>query len=89
VFVFAMHGCSACDEYLPRFKQLSGPLRNQMPIGIYDLAKDGLGATNFAGKLGVQATPTTVVMDRRGRLHRYVGAVGNAVIRELLKRALD
>jgi thioredoxin-like negative regulator of GroEL len=86
VFVFAMHGCAACDEYMPRFKQLAGAHRSRIPIGIYDLAKGGADAA-FANKLGVQATPTTVVMDTRGRLHKFVGNVGNAVIRQLLQRA--
>lgn len=87
VFVFAQSGCGACEEYLPRFQGLAGSYRNACPVGVYDLAKDR-HASEFATRLGIQATPTTVVMDRQGKLHRYIGAVGNAVIRELLKRAV-
>ncbi len=82
-----MHGCSACEDYLPRFKQLAEPYRGAIPIGIYDV-NDATGG-HFGDKLGVQATPTTVVMDRHGRLKRFVGALGNAAIRALLKQAAD
>lgn len=86
VFVFALQGCGACEDYVPRFKQLAGPYRTEIPIGIYDVG-DGRGA-EFGTKMGVRATPTTVVMDRAGRLHRAVGAIGNAAIKALLDRAL-
>ncbi len=85
VFVFAMHGCGACEEYLPRFQQLAGPYRRQIPIGIYDVAKGGRAAM-LGDKLGVKATPTTIVMDGHGRLQRFVGALGNTAINQLLKR---
>ncbi len=86
VFVFAMHGCGACEEYLPRFKQLAGPYRREVPIGIYDVSRGGREAA-FGDKLGVRATPTTVVLDRRGKLHRVIGAITNRAIKELLDRA--
>lgn len=85
VFVFAMHGCGACEEYLPRFKQLAGPYRSVMPIGIYDVAKDRKAA-QLSDKLGVKATPTTIVM-KGGRLRQFVGALGNAAINQLLREA--
>lgn len=88
VFVFAMHGCGACEEYLPRFKELAGPYRRVIPIGIYDVQQD-TKAAHFGDKLGVKATPTTIVMDKQGRLKRFVGALGNAAIKELLKQAAD
>jgi thiol-disulfide isomerase/thioredoxin len=80
-----MPGCGACEEYLPRFQQLAGPYRREIPIGIYNV-QDGRGA-HFGDKMGVKATPTTIVMDKHGRLKRFVGALGNAAIRELLKHA--
>lgn len=86
VFVFAMQGCGACEEYLPRFQQLAGPYRRRIPIGIYDVAKGGHAAM-FGDKLGVKATPTTVVMDGRGHLKRFVGALGNAAINQILRQA--
>ncbi len=87
VFVFAMEGCGACEEYLPRFKQIAGPYRRALPIGIYDVSKGGK-PTEFGDKLGVRATPTTIVMDRRGHFHRVVGALADRAIKQLLDRAV-
>lgn len=87
VFVFALQGCGACEDYVPRFQQLAGPYRREMPIGIYDVGA-GRGA-EFGNRMRIQATPTTIVMDRRGRLHRAVGALGNAAIKALLDRAIS
>lgn len=86
VFVFGAHGCPACTEYVPRFKRIAGPYRNRFPIGVYDLARDGQHANEFASRLGIRATPTTVVMTHRGAIHKKVGALGDAQIRELLER---
>lgn len=84
VFVFHQHGCPACAVYVPRFKRVAGPLRNAVPIGIYDLAKDQ-HARSFADRLGgIRAVPTTVVMSDRGALHKHVGALDDATIAKLL-----
>lgn len=87
VFVFAQAGCGACEDYLPRFNGVVQSERPSCPVGTYDLAKDA-HAQEFANRLGVQATPTTVVMDSRGRLHKFVGALAEGAIRQLLKRAV-
>lgn len=84
VFVFGQFGCPACSEYIPRFKRVAGPYRRHFPIGIYDLAKDGPHANEIATRLGIRATPTTVIMTTRGSLHKRVGALGDADIRALL-----
>lgn len=81
-----MHGCGACEDYVPRFQQLAGPYRRDMAIGVYDLAKGGRDAM-FADKLGVRATPTTVVMNRHGRFRRVVGSIADSAIRALLNNA--
>lgn len=85
VFVFAMHGCGACEDYVPRFQQLAGPYRGNLAIGVYDLAKGGRDAM-FADRMGVQATPTTIAMDKHGRLRRVVGSIADSAIRTLLNR---
>lgn len=87
VFVFAQAGCGACEEYVPRFNGVVRSARPSCPVGTYDLAKDR-HAQEFANRLGVQATPTTVVMDSHGHLHRFVGALADSAIRQLLKRAV-
>ncbi len=86
VFVFAQSGCGACEDYLPRFDGVVRQERPSCPVGKYDLAKDQ-HAQEFANRLGVQATPTTVVMDSAGRLHKFVGALADGAIRQLLRRA--
>ena len=80
VFVFVAHGCGACHEYLPRFRRLAQAAG--APGRVYDIAKDQHGAA-FADKLGVKATPTTVVM-RDGKIKSIVGGVSNAEISKLL-----
>lgn len=82
-----MDGCGACEQYLPRFKQIAGPYRQALPIGIYDVSKGGKAAA-FGDKLGVRATPTTIMMDRRGKFHRVVGAIADRAIKQLLDRAI-
>jgi len=84
VFVFGQAGCPACAVFVPRFKRIAGPYRKRIQIGVYDLARDGRHANDFASKLGIRATPTTVVMNRRGSIHKHVGALGDAQIKQLL-----
>lgn len=82
--MFGQTGCPACATYVPRFKRLAGPYRSRIPIGVYDLARDGQHANEFASKLGIRATPTTVVMSRRGSIHKHVGQLSDAQIIQLL-----
>lgn len=85
VFVFGQTGCPACEDYIPRFQRLAGGAA--CPIGVYDLAKDPK-ANEFATRLGVNATPTTVVMNSRGQLLKKVGAIADREIQKLLRLAL-
>lgn len=86
VFVFGQTGCPACTEYVPRFKRLAEPYRRRFPIGIYDLAKDGQHANEFASRLGINATPTTVVMTSRGTIAKHIGALAESAVKALLDR---
>lgn len=88
VFVFAQHGCPACENYVPRFQQLAAGA--PFVTNVYDLASDDR-ANDFANKIipgGVKAVPTTVVMTQSGKLRTHTGALGNADIRRLLSEAL-
>ena len=87
VFVFAQHGCPACENYVPRLQQLAAGA--PFPVGVYDLASDD-NANNFASKIigRVTAVPVTVVMSRSGKLRTHVGALGDAQIRQVLASAL-
>ncbi len=82
VFVFVQEGCFACRDYLPRFRRLSRGV--PFPVGIYDIAQSDERVQEFARKMSVRATPTTVVLDSRGHLHRHVGALPEAQIIEVL-----
>ena len=88
IFVFGAHGCPACEEYLPVFKDTVSRSRPSCPVGVYDLAKNDPRVAEFATRLGIRATPTTVVMDSRKKLHRAVGALTAAALQQLLKRAV-
>lgn len=79
VFLFVLKGCGACEEFLPRFRRVSQPYEQHLPIGVYDMAQSQR-AEQFGTKLGVNATPTMVLLDRYGRIRRSVGAVDDASI---------
>ena len=85
VFVFGQAGCGHCTEYIPRFQRIAKPYKKSFPIGIYDLAKER-HAVELADRLGgIRVTPTTVVMSRRGSLHKHPGALSDQQIRDLLE----
>lgn len=85
VFVFIQEGCFACHEYLPRFRRLT---RNvPFPVGVYDITQSNERVQEFARKMGVRATPTTVVLSQ-GRIHRHIGALPEAQIIQLLKSVI-
>lgn len=85
VFVFGQAGCPACEDYIPRFNRVAARFSQAFPIGVYDIAKDPR-AGEFATRLGIQATPTTVVMTSEGTLLKRVGALAEDAIVALLKR---
>lgn len=82
VFVFAQHGCPACEQYIPRLQRVRTNFRD-IDVRIYDLASDE-HAVKFAEQLGgVRSIPMTVVM-KGGGLQRHVGALPDAQIRSIL-----
>lgn len=88
VFVFIQEGCGACHDYMPKFERIAAEYpKNEPPIGRYDLATDDARVQEFAAKLGVKATPTTVVMTSHGTFQRHVGSLPVAQIRQLFEAA--
>jgi len=102
--VFAMPGCGACDEYLPRFERLVKAYRAQgvpfvlwrpgqafphgsIPVLIYDAAAQNDEMQAFADRLGISATPTTVMMGR-STTAKIEGAIENDHIERLLHAAM-
>lgn len=86
VFVFIQEGCGACHDYMPKFERVAADYGNTT-IGRYDLATDDARVQEFAAKLGVKATPTTVVMTSHGTFQRHVGSLPVAQIRQLFEAA--
>lgn len=83
-FVFIQGGCPACHDFMPKFKQASRGFPYK--VGVYDIGKGGHGA-EFANRMRIRATPTTVVLDSGGHLHRREGTMPVADISALLGRA--
>jgi thiol-disulfide isomerase/thioredoxin len=86
VFVFIQEGCPACHDYMPKFDRAAAE-RPDVVVGRYDLAAPDPRVAEFAEKLGVKATPTTVVMTSRGTFQRHVGSLPVAQIKALLDAA--
>ena len=87
VFVFIAEGCGACHDYMPKFERYAAAAKAAgapFPIGVYDLAQENPRVQEFAEKLGVRATPTTIVVTSDGKLHRHVGSLPVAQIKSVL-----
>lgn len=83
-----MKGCGACEEFMPRFVRVATPYyQHGLPIGVYDIAKDQKAA-QFGDRLGVTATPTTIVRTRSGRMVKHIGSVNDTEIAKLLNGAM-
>lgn len=88
VFVFIQEGCGACHDYMPRFDRVAAEYpEDEPPVGRYDLATDDAHIQEFAAKLGISSTPTTVVLTSRGTFQRHVGSLPVAQIRQLFAAA--
>lgn len=83
-FVFIQEGCPACHDFMPKLQQASQGFPH--PLGVYDVSKGGHEQA-FGDRMLVRATPTTIVMDSAGRMHRAEGTLGVGQIRALLGRA--
>ena len=67
VVVFAMKGCGACEEFLPRFRRIAAKYRRCVPVMHFDAAAPGHQAV--ADHYGVTHTPTVVLVRRpQGKL---------------------
>lgn len=88
VIVFAMPGCGACEEFLPRFAKLAAPYRRKgLPVFVFDAASPDPGLQAFADQYKVSGTPTTLVLPRGQGVIRREGALDDAESQLLLDRA--
>lgn len=84
IAVFIMQGCGACHDYLPRFTQIARGYPS-LQARVFDVST--AQGNDVANRLGVRATPTTIVDYQDGRMLRRVGALDNADITRLFERA--
>lgn len=86
VLVFVMRNCGACSEYMPRFLRIVRPFHQKgLGVQIIDVGGDKRSSA-FADRLKIKATPTTIVMGRRGPVRRE-GAITNTEIKKILEQA--
>ena len=75
VLVFVMKGCGACTAFKPLLKRVASKFP-QVPLQTLDIDKHSA----LAAKLGVNATPTTVMAHHKGDVRKIVGAVDEATL---------
>jgi thioredoxin-related protein len=77
VVVFVQEGCSACEEFLPRFKQrVEGYRRCGVKVYAPDVARDA-AAEKAAQGYGIRATPTMLIISPKGRVWKFEGALAD------------
>jgi hypothetical protein len=104
IVVFAMHGCPACQDYLPRlYRQVEGyqkmghPLviyqgetlaKGQIPVMVYDSTSQAPDLQNFANLHKIENLPTTLLLPKIGGSERREGALTDQEIYTLLNTAI-
>jgi|SRR5882672_8862974 len=104
IIVFAMHGCPACQDFLPRFyNQIEGyqkmghPFvvyqgealaKGQIPVMVYDSTSQEKSLQDFANLHHVENLPTTLLLPKVGHSMRFEGALSNEQIYTLLNNAI-
>jgi thioredoxin-like negative regulator of GroEL len=87
VVVFHMDGCSACYEYLPRFRRVAVKYRPFLSIKAANISAAANAGT--ANKYKITAAPTTLILDAEGAvLKRYKGALDVKSIEAIFVEAL-
>ena len=104
IIVFAMHGCPACEDYLPRLYgqiegyqkmghpfviyQGAGLAKGQIPIMVYDSTSQEKSLQDFANLHKIENLPTTLLLPKVGHSTRYEGALSNQQIYTFLNNAI-
>lgn len=103
IFVFALPGCHACHDYLPRLEKqvktfqqhgipvviYSGkaPTKGQIPVIIADSSSPDASIQALLDQYGIDAMPTTVLITHNAQPAILVGALDEMQIYELLSSA--
>lgn len=88
VVVFVMKGCGHCEDYLPTFRQVARGWNQTVPA--YEIRVDKMNEeqTRFADRMKVEATPTTVAVNRRsGGAMRLEGLQSPEAVNYLFQKA--
>lgn len=104
ILVFAMPGCPACHEYLPRlyrqiegFQKLGHPIlvyegqaveRGTIPVVVIDSTSQEPSVQSLCDKHKIHALPTTVLLPKYGMPMRWEGALPDQDVYNLLNGAL-
>jgi thiol-disulfide isomerase/thioredoxin len=85
VVVFHMTGCSACTDYMPKFKRVAVKYRNHVPIKHVNYT----GSENkMLDKYKIEAFPTTVILDAKEKVILKVkGSLPVAEITKIFEQA--
>ena len=91
LIVFAMDGCGACHEYLPRLQRMvegfashgvpiyfytSGQVpAGQIPVLVYDGTSEDAQVQALADRFKVEAMPTTVLLAHNAKPVKLEGAI--------------
>lgn len=82
VIVFVQKECGACHEFMPRFKAVAMPFKK---CGIKLFAPDIGNANDKKAMLAadyykIEATPTMIVVSKRGRIKKFEGGIDDSEI---------
>jgi thiol-disulfide isomerase/thioredoxin len=77
--------CSACSEYLPRFRKLAEPYKSKIDIRSINLNKSDKLVQDAGQKFKIKSVPTTIVIGADDKvLRKVIGNIDNASIAKLL-----
>jgi thiol-disulfide isomerase/thioredoxin len=84
VVVFHQTSCSACEDYLPRFKRIAVKYRAHLNIQIANLNRADRRIQDAASTYKISGVPTTLVLDATDKvIKRMVGAISDKQIESL------
>jgi thiol-disulfide isomerase/thioredoxin len=85
LLVFYMNGCPACEEFLPRFKNVAKDFPQLVPHLIEINSKL---TSRIADRYRVKYTPTMVLLHKNGSKKVVAGAVDDDTICKLFEAAV-
>jgi thiol-disulfide isomerase/thioredoxin len=86
VVVFHMTGCSACIDYMPKFKRVAVKYRNH--VAIKHVHYTGGKDTEMLDRYKIRAFPTTVILDAAEKtITKVEGSISVAEITKIFEQA--